>query len=93
MPCRSNIQKPMRFVMMMIITIFWPHLIQADPYLGCYTDSTTVRDLNGVTYADATAMTVESCISFCVSYKYTYAGVQFAYIYFFFTFLSKTISA
>lgn len=45
-------------------------------YLGCYTDSVGTRTLPGSTY-NGNAMTEESCVSFCQSHGYPYAGTEY----------------
>ncbi|PFH53537.1 hypothetical protein AMATHDRAFT_1191 [Amanita thiersii Skay4041] len=46
-------------------------------FIGCYTDISTSRTLlASQTVSDA--MTVESCIEFCVTNNYDYAGVEFS---------------
>ncbi|KAG9312684.1 WSC-domain protein [Chiua virens] len=47
---------------------------------GCWTDDVGDRTLSSASYANATGMTVESCISFCStgSNAYIYAGVEYA---------------
>ncbi|EJT97858.1 hypothetical protein DACRYDRAFT_84208 [Dacryopinax primogenitus] len=44
--------------------------------LGCYTDASS-RALNAE-YADSLSMTMEWCQNYCLSYGYTYAGVEYA---------------
>ncbi|KAL9113797.1 MAG: hypothetical protein Q9227_002243 [Pyrenula ochraceoflavens] len=46
---------------------------------GCFSDSTNARSLSSATYTSDTAMTVESCVSFCQkkNSKYVYAGVEY----------------
>ncbi|KAJ7785161.1 galactose oxidase [Mycena maculata] len=44
--------------------------------IGCYTDSNP-RTLTGDSTTDVANMTVESCISFCSSGSFIYAGVEF----------------
>lgn len=46
-------------------------------YYGCYTDSTSDRKLSSAKYTDAN-MTDESCVSFCSSRGYTFAGVEYS---------------
>ena len=43
-------------------------------YLSCYTDSVSNRVLNGATYADYYNMTGLSCIDYCGSKGYDFAG-------------------
>ena len=44
--------------------------------IGCYKDWVdSVRDLNGISYVDS-SNTIESCIGFCLSNSYMFAGVQ-----------------
>lgn len=45
-------------------------------YVGCYTDSTSVRTLRTDSYADD-SMTEVSCINFCNGKGYPYAGVEY----------------
>ncbi|KAJ7202648.1 glyoxal oxidase N-terminus-domain-containing protein [Mycena pura] len=47
---------------------------------GCFTDNTNGagRSLTGASFTDTTAMTVESCISFCDAKNFILAGVEFA---------------
>ncbi|KAI0925387.1 hypothetical protein AcV7_005644 [Taiwanofungus camphoratus] len=47
-------------------------------YEGCYTDNTAARTLTGSSYTSTDNMTVESCISYCDSGSYVYAGVEYA---------------
>ena len=43
-----------------------------------FSDTTGVRTLSASTYADATDMTVENCISFCDDRDFIYAGVEWS---------------
>ncbi|KAF8129080.1 copper radical oxidase-like protein [Boletus edulis] len=47
---------------------------------GCWTDNVGSRTLSSASYANATNMTVESCINFCSTgaNSYVYAGVEYA---------------
>ncbi|KAG4437963.1 hypothetical protein IFR05_006544 [Cadophora sp. M221] len=45
-------------------------------YQGCYTE--VGRTLNGASYTNTTAMTDESCISFCSDRGFIYAGTQYS---------------
>jgi len=45
-------------------------------YKGCWTD--VGRTINDAGYADAVAMTIESCISYCVGKGLQWAGVEYA---------------
>ncbi|KAF9220620.1 copper radical oxidase-like protein [Gyrodon lividus] len=47
---------------------------------GCWTDNGGARTLSSAAYTSTTAMTVESCISFCStgSNSYVYAGAEYA---------------
>jgi hypothetical protein len=45
-------------------------------YNGCWTDAAE-RQLNGATYTSPT-MTPSTCISFCSSRGYSFAGVEYA---------------
>ena len=44
---------------------------------GCYTDAVNSRALYGKAYADP-AMTQESCVNFCNTNNYAYAGVEYS---------------
>jgi len=46
-------------------------------YQGCYTDGGP-RTLNGPSYVNTTDMTIGSCIAFCNTQYYIYAGVEYA---------------
>ncbi|KAH9946755.1 hypothetical protein B0H21DRAFT_388973 [Amylocystis lapponica] len=46
--------------------------------IGCYTDNTASRTLTGAYYTSTTNMTVESCVDYCNSQSYIYAGVEYA---------------
>lgn len=46
-------------------------------YYGCYTDSVSDRKLSSASYKDS-GMTDESCISFCSSQGYTFAGTEYS---------------
>jgi hypothetical protein len=41
-------------------------------------DPLTPRALDGASYADSSNMTTESCINFCASNSYVYAGTEYA---------------
>ncbi|KAK3378435.1 hypothetical protein B0H63DRAFT_397603 [Podospora didyma] len=45
-------------------------------FIGCWTEGTGARALDAKTYASGTAMTLESCASFCAGYKYF--GTEYA---------------
>jgi len=45
-------------------------------YQGCYTDSGP-RTLNGANYVNTTGMTVGTCIAFCNTQYYIYAGAEY----------------
>lgn len=47
-------------------------------YQGCYSDGSP-RTIQGASYSNQTAMTVESCISYCDSQNYIYAGLEYMY--------------
>jgi hypothetical protein len=47
-------------------------------YKGCYTDNVQYRALGGASYSNATSMTEETCISFCASSGYDFAGLEYA---------------
>ncbi|KAF1811335.1 WSC-domain-containing protein [Eremomyces bilateralis CBS 781.70] len=47
-------------------------------YEGCYTDAQGARTLNGPYTFSATAMTIESCIAFCQTGGYVYAGTEYS---------------
>ncbi|KAJ7129287.1 WSC domain-containing protein [Mycena epipterygia] len=44
---------------------------------GCYTDMSTSRTLARASHVDTSGMTVESCLSFCSSGGFNFAGVEF----------------
>jgi len=44
---------------------------------GCYTDTSTSRTLAAASFTNST-MTVESCLSFCASGGFSFAGVEFS---------------
>ena len=46
-------------------------------YQGCYTDGGP-RTLSGPAYTNTTGMTVGSCIAFCNTQYYIYAGLEYA---------------
>ncbi|KAL7277999.1 hypothetical protein ACG7TL_007952 [Trametes sanguinea] len=46
-------------------------------FLGCFTDQ-GARTLGGATFTNTTGMTVESCVSFCSSQDFNFAGLEFA---------------
>jgi len=46
-------------------------------YQGCYTDGNP-RTLPSASYANTTGMTVETCIGFCASQYWIYAGTEYA---------------
>ncbi|KAH9896068.1 hypothetical protein C8Q73DRAFT_463729 [Cubamyces lactineus] len=46
-------------------------------FLGCFTDQ-GARSLGGATYTNTTGMTVESCVSFCSSQDFNFAGLEYA---------------
>ncbi|KAF8196991.1 glyoxal oxidase N-terminus-domain-containing protein [Pholiota molesta] len=43
----------------------------------CVTDTTASRTLSGDTFADGTGMTIESCINFCTTNGFVFAGTEF----------------
>jgi WSC domain len=45
---------------------------------SCWTDNVNSRSLYSAAYTDGTAMTEESCIAFCSSKGYVYAGVEYS---------------
>ena len=47
-------------------------------YYGCYSDSVSARVLSGASYSDDSAMTDESCVNYCNSKGYSFAGVEYA---------------
>ncbi|KAJ6475668.1 beta-1,3 exoglucanase precursor-like protein, partial [Mycena vulgaris] len=49
---------------------------RASTLQGCYTDSSTSRTLAGASFTTVT-MTVESCLAFCTSTGFNFAGVEF----------------
>ncbi|KAJ8496398.1 hypothetical protein ONZ51_g1161 [Trametes cubensis] len=55
-----------------------PHLPGTNfTFLGCFTDQ-GARSLGGATYTNTTGMTVESCVSFCSSQDFNFAGLEYA---------------
>ncbi|KAA1470743.1 copper radical oxidase [Dentipellis sp. KUC8613] len=46
--------------------------------LGCYTDNPGARTLSSASFVSTDNMTVESCVSFCDSQAFIFAGVEFA---------------
>ncbi|KAI0631805.1 hypothetical protein C8Q77DRAFT_1219134 [Trametes polyzona] len=46
-------------------------------FLGCFTDQ-GARSLGGASLVNTTGMTVESCVSFCSSQHFNFAGLEFA---------------
>lgn len=46
-------------------------------YVGCANDSQSGRALGAATYTNATGMTVESCMAYCTSKNYKYAGLEY----------------
>ena len=47
-------------------------------YAGCYKDSSTKRALNAAKYVDKSKMTEESCVSFCGSNGWGFAGLEYS---------------
>ena len=45
-------------------------------YVGCFKDNNMRRDLNGVWYQSG-QNTIESCIGYCLSNGFRYAGAQY----------------
>jgi hypothetical protein len=45
-------------------------------FVGCSTDSLSVRPLNGPSYTNLTSMTIESCTAFCHTNQYFLAGLE-----------------
>lgn len=43
-------------------------------------DNPGARSLTGAAFTDTTAMTVESCVNFCDSKGFIYAGVEFSQV-------------
>ena len=50
--------------------------IIAQTYVGCYKDNKP-RDLKSAFYYHYTSMTPNNCISYCSSFGYKYAAVQY----------------
>ncbi|KAI0641646.1 hypothetical protein C8Q79DRAFT_918971 [Trametes meyenii] len=46
-------------------------------FLGCFTDQ-GARSLGDATFTNTTGMTVESCVTFCASQSFNFAGLEFA---------------
>lgn len=61
----------------------------AYPRLGCYTDSDK-HALSAATYTNATGMSAESCVGYCITKNYVYAGLSDAKTCFCDTNLAKT---
>lgn len=47
-------------------------------YQGCYTEIPNARALASASYTNATGMTEESCIAFCDTLGYIYAGTEYS---------------
>ncbi|TVY28312.1 WSC domain-containing protein [Lachnellula hyalina] len=47
-------------------------------FQGCYTDNGPTRTLSGGGYNDGAAMTQESCVSYCSSNNFAYAGIEYS---------------
>jgi hypothetical protein len=47
-------------------------------FSSCYTDSVQARTLTGSVYTSANSMTQESCVGYCTSLSYGYAGVEYS---------------
>ena len=45
-------------------------------YIGCYADSSTTRDMNGLITKNTGVLTIEMCINTCRLNSFEYAGVQ-----------------
>lgn len=54
------------------------HLPTGWTYSGCFTDSTSSRSLSAAFEYDNTALTAESCITFCASKGYPIAGTEYS---------------
>ena len=54
------------------------NLPQGWSFSSCYTDSVNARTLTGSVYTSGTAMTQESCISYCSGLNYGYAGTEYS---------------
>lgn len=47
-------------------------------YQGCYSEASNGRTLSGPSYTNTTGMTVETCIAFCDTQNYIYAGTEYS---------------
>lgn len=47
------------------------------PLDNCYSDSNTTRALTGSTLTNATSMTVEACVEYCITKDYALAGLSY----------------
>ncbi|KKY25296.1 putative wsc domain-containing protein [Phaeomoniella chlamydospora] len=47
-------------------------------YLGCATDSSSERALDGASYANSTSMTIELCMAYCAKKNLPLAGLEYA---------------
>ncbi|QIW95400.1 hypothetical protein AMS68_000918 [Peltaster fructicola] len=47
-------------------------------YTGCYNDNQGSRTLNGPYYGDGSGMNASTCVSFCASQNYVYAGTEYS---------------
>lgn len=47
-------------------------------YQGCYTEGTNGRTLASASYSNTTGMTEESCIAYCNTLGYLYAGTEYS---------------
>lgn len=59
-------------------------------YIGCYSDSTSARGINGSSYGGLSTLTVESCASTCSAYAYF--GVEYAQVSLFSVHVASLIS-
>ncbi|WWD22710.1 hypothetical protein CI109_107203 [Kwoniella shandongensis] len=50
----------------------------AQQYIGCYTEASGGRHLNGSYYANTQTMTNEVCMNYCKSKGFAYAGTEYA---------------
>jgi len=55
-------------------------------YVGCYADviNSNTRDLNGVEFNNSIKVaggSVETCVAFCLSKNFSYAGVQNGFVF------------
>lgn len=46
-------------------------------YIGCFVDSVAQRSLNGAVHYDTTGLMAQTCVAYCASAGFAYAGMEY----------------